>query len=239
MRIRKAFQGTIPPNKILDTYSTSKTDTYSCNKVNELTHPVGSIYTSQDSTNPKDLFGGEWELIRTYAGGELLAYVTVSASGGSECAQNTDVAFSDSRVGTKSAAGQHYNTGVNSEYVLGYESGTIMCYPRGIVGMVEADIYLTGSGSHLWFHGNYNTLPSGVELISGRQFLATGTAGGYGGNSNKYIYKVEGATENFFINPLFSPYNGAFLFSSGGTISWLTAKAYAKPGISYVWKRTS
>ena len=36
MKIRKAFQGTIPENKILDTYSDSKTDTYSCNKVNEI-----------------------------------------------------------------------------------------------------------------------------------------------------------------------------------------------------------
>lgn len=34
MKIRKAFQGTIPENKILDTYSTSQTDTYSCNYVN-------------------------------------------------------------------------------------------------------------------------------------------------------------------------------------------------------------
>lgn len=43
MRIRKAFQGTIPPNKILDTYSTSKTDTYSCNISNKL-KKEGSTY---------------------------------------------------------------------------------------------------------------------------------------------------------------------------------------------------
>lgn len=34
MKIRKAFQGTVPENKILDTYSQSQTDTYSCNYVN-------------------------------------------------------------------------------------------------------------------------------------------------------------------------------------------------------------
>lgn len=34
MKIRKAYQGTVPENKILDTYSTSQTDTYSCNYVN-------------------------------------------------------------------------------------------------------------------------------------------------------------------------------------------------------------
>ena len=37
MKIRKAFQGTVPENKILDTYSTSQTDTYSCNYVNNKT----------------------------------------------------------------------------------------------------------------------------------------------------------------------------------------------------------
>lgn len=36
MKIRKAFQGEIPENKILDTYSTSQTDAYSCSYVNEL-----------------------------------------------------------------------------------------------------------------------------------------------------------------------------------------------------------
>ena len=36
MKIRKAFQGTIPENKILDTYSESKTDAYSCNQSNKL-----------------------------------------------------------------------------------------------------------------------------------------------------------------------------------------------------------
>lgn len=36
MKIRKAFQGTVPDNKILDTYSASQTDTYSCNYVNNI-----------------------------------------------------------------------------------------------------------------------------------------------------------------------------------------------------------
>ena len=49
MKIRKAFQGTIPDNKILDTYSTSQTDAYSCNLVNNLlktgiqTISIGSV----------------------------------------------------------------------------------------------------------------------------------------------------------------------------------------------------
>lgn len=40
MRIRKAYQGTVPENKILDTYSTSQTDTYSCNFTNAKTATV-------------------------------------------------------------------------------------------------------------------------------------------------------------------------------------------------------
>lgn len=36
MRIQKKFQGTVPENKILDTYSKSQTDTYSCNMINTL-----------------------------------------------------------------------------------------------------------------------------------------------------------------------------------------------------------
>lgn len=35
MQIRKAFQGTIPENKILDTYSTSRSDTYCCDYMNK------------------------------------------------------------------------------------------------------------------------------------------------------------------------------------------------------------
>ena len=46
MKIRKAFQGTVPENKILDTYSTSQTDTYGCNYINKL----GSYSTTEVKT---------------------------------------------------------------------------------------------------------------------------------------------------------------------------------------------
>ena len=52
-------------------------------------HPVGSLYWSSDPTNPKELFGGEWEQITDrfiYAAGSK----TVNATGGSETVQLTE-----------------------------------------------------------------------------------------------------------------------------------------------------
>ncbi len=42
MKIKKTFQGTIPENKILNSNSTSQTDTYSCEKINEMTEEIYS-----------------------------------------------------------------------------------------------------------------------------------------------------------------------------------------------------
>lgn len=55
------------PN-VLNAYSDSQTDVYSCNYVNthlvDLFYPVGSIYMSVNNTNPEILFGGKWEQIK-------------------------------------------------------------------------------------------------------------------------------------------------------------------------------
>ena len=49
MKIRKAYQGTVPENKILDTHSTSQTDTYSCNYVNGKTDGI-ILYDNSSGT---------------------------------------------------------------------------------------------------------------------------------------------------------------------------------------------
>lgn len=36
MRIRKTFQGQLPENKVIDGYSNSQTDAYSCNRINRI-----------------------------------------------------------------------------------------------------------------------------------------------------------------------------------------------------------
>lgn len=44
MRIRKTFQGQLPENKIVNTYSTSQTDTYSCNYLNGIVESGSNAY---------------------------------------------------------------------------------------------------------------------------------------------------------------------------------------------------
>lgn len=50
MRIKKAFQGKIPENKIMNVDSDSETDTYSCKKINEMVGGAGSV-TPEDVAN--------------------------------------------------------------------------------------------------------------------------------------------------------------------------------------------
>ena len=55
MRIKKMYQGTVPENKILDTYSTSATDTYSCNYVNSKT-----LKLLWENSNPSSTFASQY-----------------------------------------------------------------------------------------------------------------------------------------------------------------------------------
>lgn len=49
MKIKKLFQGTIPENKILNTESTSQTDTYSCDYINNTSIVVSSTEPTGDN----------------------------------------------------------------------------------------------------------------------------------------------------------------------------------------------
>lgn len=101
MRIRKKFQGVLPEHRILDTISSSQTDTYSCRKINELVanaggtggggttspsdilnlvYPVGSIYMSINNVSPQTFLGGTWEEIK----GRFLLGASETYEAGSE-----------------------------------------------------------------------------------------------------------------------------------------------------------
>lgn len=134
MRIKKMFQGTVPENKILDTTSSSQTDTYSCRKINELVanagggggtggsgvsidqiYPVGSIYISASATvDPNVVFTDTtWE---RFANGKTLIGVdendadfeTVGLEGGSKDA--IVVKHSHSVTGEAASDGAHTHT---------------------------------------------------------------------------------------------------------------------------------
>ena len=72
MKIRKAFQGTVPENKILDTYSTSQTDTYSCNYINNKSKVAtlwsGSSGSTGDKTLNESLENYDFLLVGTQTG---------------------------------------------------------------------------------------------------------------------------------------------------------------------------
>ena len=86
MRIRKAFQGTIPPNKILDTYSTSKTDTYSCNYVNN--RPIAQLIY-QNTTKQ----GAKWSYVSPVASGGFASGPGITCDIANSCIRVTQGSY--------------------------------------------------------------------------------------------------------------------------------------------------
>lgn len=77
MKIRKAFQGTIPSNKIMDGFSYSKTDTYSCDYVNNaLNYDMLRARLSSEPSMPPSVytvipFDDKFEVINSRASFDL------------------------------------------------------------------------------------------------------------------------------------------------------------------------
>lgn len=204
-------------------------------------YPIGSIYASEDNTDPGTLFGGTWQLMRTFYGGELVAYGTAWNSGARdmECVANTYYGISDI-----------FGGGIYTESLHNYvpdiltgSSGTIWVQTKGIVGLVEANVEISGatenSGCYgIWFAvENKNPLPSSVALDGGGTLHAMN--GYYSGNSTRFFYNIDDGDTGttFFVNPKWTPYGGSFRPCHSGTHSVLQVKAFAKGGTNYMWKR--
>lgn len=208
-------------------------------------YPVGSVIYNSNNINPQTYLGyGTWQLTRTFYGGELLGYgVVYGTDVGTKQTAGVAYAFSDISLSKK-----EYYIQNNLNGVLTGSGGAIYIQTKGIVGMVEAFMSVSGYGGtgikgFWWRNDNYNELPTGVNIWSSgkRGMLLTGPyESNYGGNSNMFLYQVTTNEDvGFYINPLYQPYGGEFTPCAGGVGCQLMVKAYAKGGTNYMWTRTA
>ena len=220
-------------------------------KINgDLIYKVGDTITSTSSSNPADTLGGTWTLISTLAGGSLLSVgILKGTTAGTQTVENSWIAISDNYFGTKAIYTKKMSSDIPNIFTL--ESGTIKCYPNGIVGMVEADIGISGhwsdsSNNHgiWWGTGNHNALPTGVSILgqnsTGRGFLTAAPGLIYDTLRNSYYYNInKGITADFYINPDFKSYSATFLPGGGGVLPLeMVCKAYSISDTLYTWKKT-
>ena len=213
--------------------------------VKESIYPVGSVIYNTNNTNPQTYLGyGTWQLSRTFYGGELLGYgIVYGTEVGTEQSSGVDYAFSDVSLSKK-----NYYINNNLSGILTGSGGAILVQTKGIVGMVEAFMSVSGYGGSgirgfWWRHTNWNELPTGVSIWSSgdRGMLLTGpTENNYGGNSNMFLYNVNTTNDiQFYVNPMYRPYGGPFVPCQGGVGCQLIVKAYARGGTNYMWTRIS
>ena len=210
------------------------------------THPIGSMYYSTGEENPAEIFGGTWEKMRSFYGGELIAYGRIQNTVSNTIAVTKDnvIVISDKYVPEK-----QYNIVNLIDGIITVDSGAFKVHTKGIVGVVEAQMIVSGRSETdckgIWWLGNANEIPDGVEMWpnnEGIQPLSHIPSNSYGSGMNTYLYHIkDNAAEdtNFFVNPSCKAYEGSFTPCAGGTASVLIVKVFAKTGITHSWKRTA
>lgn len=201
---------------------------------------VGSLEINE-GIDPSTYLPGTWEKQKIFLGGELIAFGSIKngSTNSAYIAQDKVFSISDSQIPSKIHKVTNY-----IDDILEYAAGALLVKPKNIVGMVEAELCISGlpgtGCSGLWFKGNQNALPEGVSLECGEGALL-GIVNNYSGAINKYIYKISeekifSDDTFFFINPGVAPYNGTFSPGNGGVICYLNVKVFAKKGAT-IWKR--
>lgn len=207
-------------------------------------YPVGSMYTTTSEESPKTELGfGEWEKKNVFHGGELIAYGSAYNQGeqSNTVVNGAKLDFSDTKIPNKKFNIKNFVDGV-----LFDQGGTFKIATKGIVGLVKCNSKFCGLGGSgitgLWWQGNSNPLPTGVNLLSTNALLTGPYGEVYGGNTNTLLYEVtdEASDETeFYVNPVVNPYGGAFVPCQAGTKCSLEVEVYSKKQTTYVWERIS
>lgn len=156
MRIIKTSSTQITPEvgQILNSYSTSPLNTYSCNYINEngggggITYPVGAIYLSIDSTSPASLFGGSWEQITNDAYLKIVSTNAGSLGGTS----------SDHKIPINSMPSHGHNVGWDKDGAYSAQGYVYTVHSGGSSGAyAQAPTSNTGGGQpyYPYYYGIY------------------------------------------------------------------------------------
>ena len=205
---------------------------------------VGSIYTTTLEEDPAIILGwGKWIRKKILNGGELIAYGSAYNQGeqSDTVVNGAKLDFSDTKIPNKKFNIKNFVDGV-----LFDQGGTFKIATKGIVGLVKCNSKFCGLGGSgitgLWWQGNSNPLPTGVNLLSTNALLTGPYGEVYGGNTNTLLYEVtdEASDETeFYVNPVVNPYGGAFVPCQAGTKCSLEVEVYSKKQTTYVWERIS
>lgn len=82
MKIQKIYQGTVPDNKILNDYSDSSVDTYSCNTINNIINSLDCDSVPMDAIidYDGDIVPEGYELVENVPNDDKLEFICVTAS---------------------------------------------------------------------------------------------------------------------------------------------------------------
>lgn len=230
-------------NEVVPIVSNNATKKVKISTVLKTVYPIGSIYTTTLEEDPAIILGlGKWIRKKILNGGELIAYGTAYNQDSNETAVGTNerLTFSDTTIPNKK-----FNI-KNFVDVLESKDGTFNVVTKGIVGLVKCTAKFSGLGGSgikgLWWQGNQNELPAGVNLLDTNALMAGPYENNYGGNANTYLYEVTDDAANdaeFFVNPFCIPYQGQFVPCMAGTCCELQVEVYSKKQTTYVWERIS
>ena len=138
MKIKKISTKTPDNSKVLNQQSSSTTDTYSCNYVNNLIdifYPVGSLYWTSQNVNPATLFGGTWQQITD---------TFILAAGSTYTNGDTGGEFTHTLTVNELPSHTHTFTGTAHSHGLNNHTHTIPAHAHGL----NSHTHSVGAHSH-------------------------------------------------------------------------------------------